>query len=151
MNEQSSLDLSLDLFRLIKQFPYLKFNPQVIDGLTRSEVGLLLAIWINHNAEQAAFSASEISNLLQITPAGVTHLVNPLERKGYIERLHDANDRRVVRLRLSEKGAQATAGIVADIRQQIAGLMRHLGEEEGGTFVRLLVKTMDYFASQAGS
>jgi DNA-binding MarR family transcriptional regulator len=32
--------------------------------------------------DHPAITVSEISTLLQVTPAGVTHLINPLEEKG---------------------------------------------------------------------
>ena len=56
--------------------------------------------------DKQAFTVTEISNLLQITPAGVTHLINPLEEAGCIERLQAPKDRRVVLIGLTDKGTQ---------------------------------------------
>lgn len=151
MKEQTTLDLTLDFFRLMKRFLHLRLKQKSIDGLSRSEVELLLVLMMNLNEDKAAFSATEISNLLQITPAGVTHLLNPVEKAGFIERLHDPNDRRIVLVRLSDKGTEAAEIIRADVREQLIGLINHLGEEDSKTLVRLMMKTIDFFTPQSES
>ena len=90
MKEKTSIDFTHELFQLIKQFPNLKLKQSAIIGLTRSEYELLVILKMNIDGQRTAISVSEISNLLQITPAGVTHLINPLEEKGFIKRLPDS-------------------------------------------------------------
>ena len=91
---------------------------------------------------------TEISGLLQITPAGVTHLINPLEEAGYIERLPDPNDRRIVRIGLTEKGTQVAKALIAEVQENLLGLVNHLGEEDSKTLLRLMSKAIAFFASQ---
>jgi DNA-binding MarR family transcriptional regulator len=149
MKKKTSLDLTHDvLFRLMKRFPPLKLKPSVITGLTRSEYELLATLMLNLDDEKTALSVTEISNLLQITPAGVTHLVNPLEERGYIERLRHPNDRRVVLIGLTDKGTEAAEALIADVQEQMIGLLNHLGEEDSKTFIRLMSRAIEFFASQ---
>jgi DNA-binding MarR family transcriptional regulator len=149
MKEKTSLDLTHDvLFRLMKRFPPLKLKPSVITGLTRSEYELLATLMLNLDDEKTALSVTEISNLLQITPAGVTHLVNPLEEAGYIERLPDPNDRRIVLIGLTDKGTETAEALIADIQGQLIGLINHLGEEDSQTFFHLVSRAIEYFESQ---
>ena len=107
MNENFPRDLIYNLFQLIKQFPPSKFKQKSSDGLTQSEHELLMVLAINHNKYKKAITVTEISNLLQITPAGVTHLINSLEESGCIERLQAVKDRRIVLVGLTDKGNQA--------------------------------------------
>jgi DNA-binding MarR family transcriptional regulator len=149
MKEKTPLDLTHDvLFRLMKRFPPLKLKPSVIAGLTRSEYELLATLMLNLDDEKTALSVTEISNLLQITPAGVTHLVNPLEERGYIERLQHPNDRRIVLIGLTDKGTKAAEALIADVQEQMIGLLNHLGEEDSKTFIRLMSRALEFFASQ---
>ena len=149
MQKKTSLDLTHGvLFRLMKRFPPLKLKPSVIAGLTRSEYELLATLMLNLDDEKTALSVTEISNLLQITPAGVTHLINPLEEAGYIERLPDPNDRRVVLIGLTDRGTETAEALIADIQRQLIGLINHLGEEDSQTFFRLLSRAIEFFASQ---
>ena len=150
MKEKESLDIALEIFRLIKQFPLPrpKLKKNSIDGLTRSEYELLVMLVISRGDDKKAFTVTEISNLLQITPAGVTHLINPLEEVGYIERLQAPKDRRVVLIGLTEKGNQVADAMILEIQEQLIGLVNHLGEKDSETLFRLLSKSINFFNEQ---
>ena len=49
-------------------------------------------------------SASEVAKELHLTPGTLTATVDRLVRKGYVERVRSADDRRVIRLGLTKKG-----------------------------------------------
>src|SRR5512141_3058796 len=98
MNAEASRALARDLFQLMKQLPRSRLTPDSVEGLTHSEHEFLLLLAICYDKAGAALSVTELSTLLQITPAGVTHLINPLEQAGFVERLQAPNDRRIVRI-----------------------------------------------------
>ena len=148
MEEKTSLALTCELFQLMKQFPRPKLKQSSIDGLTRSEYELLVMLVMRLGKDNDALTVTEISALLQITPAGVTHLINPLEETGYIERRQDPNDRRIVRVRLTNKGTQVAQALVAEVQDHLVGLVNHLGEEDSRTLIRLMAKAIEFFAPQ---
>ena len=148
MKEKTALALTRDLFQIMKQFPRPKLKQSSIDGLTRSEYELLVMLVMSLDGDKKAFTVTEISNLLQITPAGVTHLINPLEETGYIERLQDPNDRRIVRIGLTQKGTQVAEALISEVRENLIGLVNQLGEEDSKTLIRLMSKSIEFFASQ---
>jgi DNA-binding MarR family transcriptional regulator len=147
MREKTSVALTSDLFRLTKQFPRPKLKQGAVDGLTRSEYELLVMLVVHHGKE-TAFSVTELSNLLQITPAGVTHLINPLEEAGYVRRLQAPNDRRVVLVGLTDKGKHLAESLISELQEQLVGLVNHLGEEDSRTLIRLLSRSIEFFNSQ---
>ena len=148
MTNQDQLDLTQELFQLMKQFPRPKLKQSSIDGLTRSEYELLVMLVMSTKDGKGAFTVTEISNLLQVTPAGVTHLINPLEEAGYIERLPDPHDRRIVRIGLTDKGTQTAETLISEVRENLIGLVNHLGKEDSKTLIRLMSKSIEFFASQ---
>jgi DNA-binding MarR family transcriptional regulator len=149
MIEKTSLELTHDLLRLlIKRFPFPKlFKSSSVVGLTRSEYELLAILMMNLDDEKTALSVTELSSLLQITPAGVTHLINSLEERGYIERRSAPNDRRIVLIGLTDKGYEIAEAIIADIQEKLTGVVKYLGEEDSQTFVRLISRIIEFFAS----
>ena len=151
MDEKQSLQLIQDLLKLIKRFPHIKFKQSLIDDLSRSEYELLVILRMNLDDEKPAISVSEISNLLQITPAGVTHLINPLEEKGFVQRLSDRSDRRIVRVGLTAKGTKTADTMLAIIQEQVIGLINHLGKEDGETLMRLMSRAIAYVSAQLGA
>jgi DNA-binding MarR family transcriptional regulator len=145
MKKNTALELAHDFFRLMKQFPRLKLKHT--DGLTRSGQELLVMLVMNLDETEKALTVTEMSNLLQITPAGVTHLLNPLEETGFIERLPDPKDRRIVRIGLTDKGTQETAALISDVQENLVTMVNLLGEEDSRTFIRLVSRVIEHFSS----
>jgi DNA-binding MarR family transcriptional regulator len=148
MKQKTSLELTHELIQLMRQLPRLKLKKTTIAGLKQSEQGLLVILAINLGNDKKLFTVTEISNLLQITPAGVTHLINPLEELGFIERLQAPNDRRVVLIGLTDKGTKFSETLIAKAQEELIGLVNHLGEEDSKTAIRLMSKAIEFFASQ---
>ena len=151
MNQKISMDLTQELFQIMKRFPRPKLKQSSIDGLTRSEYELLVMLVMNLDENKTALSVSDLSDLLIITPAGVTHLINPLEDRGYIKRLQDRNDRRIVLIGLTEKGTEVAETLIAEVQEQLIGLVNHLGEEDSKTLVHLMSRAIEFFDSQFGN
>jgi DNA-binding MarR family transcriptional regulator len=145
MQQQPPLLLTQDIVRLMKQFTGLKIRP--IAGLTRSEQELLLRLALSFNETKQALTVTGISGLLQITPAGVSHLLNPLEENGYIERLSDPKDRRIVRIGITDQGTHEAAAVMADIQAMVVEMVNLLGEEDSRTFLRLLSRVFEHFSA----
>ena len=148
MEEKSSLALIQNLFILIKRFPHISFKENLINNLSRSEYELLAILRMNLDDDHPAISVSEISDLLQVTPAGVTHLINPLEEKGFVQRFADRSDRRIVRVGLTAKGSATAEAMLAIIQEELFGLINYLGAEDGETFLRLLGRAVEYLSVQ---
>lgn len=49
-------------------------------------------------------TSSQVSKEMQITPGTLTAAINNLARKGYVQRIKESTDRRVIRLGLTRKG-----------------------------------------------
>jgi len=64
-------------------------------------------------------SMSRLANLIDRTKPTVTTLVNKLERRGYVKRIADPEDNRVVNVRLTDK-----AIALADEFEQVSEMMR---------------------------
>jgi DNA-binding MarR family transcriptional regulator len=148
MKSAQAFALADELLRIINEFPRLDFREYSIEGLTVSEKGLLLMLAMNPGEGKLGLPAAEISHLLKITPGGVTHLLKPLEKHGYIERQAEAHDRRVARIRMTGKGKYAAKMMVAEARRQVVGLIENLGEKDSRKLVQLISRSMDYFATR---
>ena len=146
MNATTSIELTHELFQIMKQLPRLRLTQNSPEGLRRREYDLLVMLALNLDAETQALPVSELGNLLQITPAGVTHLLNPLEELGCIRRLPDPNDRRVVLIAPTEKGKEIADNLIAIVQEKLIGLVHHLGEEDSATLIRLMSKMITFLS-----
>jgi DNA-binding MarR family transcriptional regulator len=113
-------------------------------GLRQSEFRLLTTVSYYAGPESSGIKISELSKSLQMTPAGATHLVDALEENGYLERLADPNDRRIVLIRLTTKGEDQIKATEAHFFDTFKGLAAHLGEHDSKELIRLLKTSLSF-------
>jgi DNA-binding MarR family transcriptional regulator len=148
MATETDQALTHELFQLMKRFPRPNMALRAREDMTRSEYELLGMLVLRFEGSQKALSIGEISNELHITPAGVTHLINPLEEKGLIKRLKDPNDRRIVLIGITEKGIIAAEELMAEVQENLVGLINFLGEEDSRKLIELMNKVTDYVSTR---
>lgn len=107
-------------------------------GLRQSEFTLLTTVSYYTSADSNGIKISELSRTLEMTPAGATHLVDALEGAGYLERLSDPNDRRIVLVRSTPKGEKQIKETEAHFFDVFKELANHLGENDTKELIRLL-------------
>ncbi len=88
---------------------------------------------------------SELSNTLNVASPTITQQINNLETHGYVERSIDKEDRRVVRIKLTEKGLQAQRKAAEAFLVTVNGLVEYLGEEDTEKLAELMTKVSYYF------
>ncbi|MEK4038176.1 MarR family transcriptional regulator [Paenibacillus sp. FSL F4-0122] len=97
----------------------------------------------NHSDEEG-LKVSEISRLLGFTPPTITQLINSLEAKQMVERHADPSDRRVVRVKLTERGKELTRKAEHYRDVMLDKLVQHLGEKDTKQLTELLLKVHEY-------
>lgn len=73
---------------------------------------------------------SELARTFNVTMPTITRAVETLVEKGYVERQPDADDRRRIYLRLTEKGAEISDYAHAQFRSAISSFLSPLGDEQ---------------------
>ncbi len=69
------------------------------DRISFSQFSILRAI-----GKYGPMPMSKLSEHMLVAPANITGLVDRMERKGYVERTRDQQDRRLFKIELTEKG-----------------------------------------------
>lgn len=106
-------------------------------GISNAAFNLLMIL---HNSKDGARSLHEISDLLLVSRANVTGLIDCLEQRGFVAREIDARDRRVRIARLLDTGRALLEQVLPEHHQAIQRLCAQLPEEERATLVTLLRK-----------
>ena len=88
-------------------------------------------------AAEDGISQKEMQTRLAITPASLSELLNKLAEKGLVIRTRDENDRRRIRLSLTDKGRQAI-DVLASAKDE--ELFAALNQEERAQLRQLLEK-----------
>jgi len=104
-------------------------------GLTRTELRILRSLSANGPSPMARFAAE-----LYMTPASITSLVDRLEAEKLVERERISEDRRVVNVRITQKGLDSMGVGLKLYNQFISQAMKSLSKEEARQLVALLTK-----------
>lgn len=152
MTKPNTTDLlTQELAQTFNQFRRLGPPKGAHHGLKPGEFFLLTTLINSMPSDAAGLKASDLSNRLQVTPAAVTHLINDLEKAGYVERVSDPSDRRIVLIRPTEAGVKMMEVANARFLDNLKGLVEFLGEDDSREFIRLIALAMTYFKSTLNS
>lgn len=150
MNEFSEI-LAQDLLRIFSQFKRSSGQPPFTKlGIKPSEFVLLHLLLEHCDDTSVGMRVTEISEKLEITPSGVTHTINSLEKGGYIERFDDPSDRRIVLVRATDKSKEIIKKLYAERVQFVERLVTFLGEQDSKEFIRLFSKSLDFIKERRG-
>lgn len=73
----------------------------------RYKLSIAQAIALEILATKGRLKSSELANALSITTGGVTGITDKLEQEGFIQRIRDEGDRRVIFLNITDFGVNA--------------------------------------------
>ena len=96
---------------------------------------------LSQNAEP--LTMSQLSSELNVPMSTATRIVDGLVRGGMAERVDQPNDRRVVRVGISQNGRELYETGMAYNKQRIAKLLKDFTEEEQTQLLNLMDKLFD--------
>ena len=89
-------------------------------------------------------TSSEVAKELSITVGTLTVAINNLVKKGYVERLHSEDDRRVVKLGLTKKGKLLFRVHQHFHREMVKNILKGMEQEEEQALLRALKNLHDF-------
>jgi DNA-binding MarR family transcriptional regulator len=109
-------------------------------GLNRGEVGALSALRIAGPPHR--LSPTRLARGLMLSSAGITSRIDRLERRGFVRRLPDPDDRRGVLIELTDEGLDAVDAAVAANSVSERQLLERLDPEEINQLESILRKLL---------
>lgn len=138
----------MDYRKLAEQF-FLKSHQmkkfkhqQMLDESLQGEIITLLFI----NDKKDYVLPGEISTEMKISSARVATILNNLENKDFILRQIDETDRRRILVSLTKKGKEQAQKHKEKVINDIAKMLKLLGEEDAKELIRITSKIVDLFS-----
>lgn len=134
----------------------------VSHGISQGRFCVLMLLWRSTNACGAKLlgaddavagprTPAELAEAASVTRATMTGLVDTLERDGFVKRVPDTKDRRMMSVRLTAKGERFLRQFLPGHFRVTCAVMATLSESERKTLVRLLTKVQKQAAELHGS
>jgi MarR family transcriptional regulator, 2-MHQ and catechol-resistance regulon repressor len=118
--------------------PYIKL------GMNLSEVDVLAVL----ARSEAGFNCSEIAEMTLITKGGITGVLDRLAARGFVQRLPSREDRRSIRIQLTEKGVEFCrelfAKLVDDDEEIFAKALNPAQIKQLTKLLTLVVRSMEH-------
>lgn len=126
---------------------WIETRPQAWDGASSAQAGLLFLL-----ASRRQATVGQIATALAVAPAAVTNLSKRMEAAQLVERVGDARDGRVTRLRLTAAGSEASVQAGAVLQDLNQRLCAGFSDQELATVARWLtqVQQLETPSSVAG-
>jgi DNA-binding MarR family transcriptional regulator len=79
---------------------------------------------------EGPLSMKRLAELMDVSDAGATGIVDRMKKRGLIERRHGAGDRRVVLVYPTDAGAKVFSDMASHRREMLSGVFAELTDEE---------------------
>lgn len=101
--------------------------------LNRGNISFPQFFLLAYLSSEDYLTMSDIAKKMGHSTAAATGLVDRLEKLGYVERIHAAEDRRKIMVRITHKGTELVAHMRKEIAINLADVMSEMDEEETET------------------
>ena len=112
-------------------------------GINRGDLIVMQTIAKNAARPEKSVYVSDIQSKLYITKPAVSQILNALEKKGYVSREIDKNDRRKIAVTLTPNGQEILEQMKADADQMLETVISRLGEENTRQMIKLFTLMAD--------
>lgn len=118
--------------------------------LSQGEYLVLRNIWLSNSdlsscGKQGYIKAADLSDMLELSRPSITRILNDLEHRGFITRSIDKEDRRSVKIELTEAGIRAIEKANRGILSIAERLVASLGDSDTDKLIELIDKLTEIY------
>ncbi|MCD8035786.1 MAG: winged helix DNA-binding protein [Clostridiales bacterium] len=132
-------DVFVHLFYDILQLEETAIITEEFNDITNNDMRIIVAVGLDGG------NMSAIAGKLNITVGSLTTSMSSLVKKGYVVRQRSDKDRRVVNIRLTEKGKRAYFRRAQFHMEMVDAALKGLSEEEITVLAKTLTSLADFF------
>ena len=112
-------------------------------NITMSEFILMREVEENTKESYNSMALTEVREYLSVSKAAVSQMLNSLEKRGYIVREIDPNNRRNIIVILTEEGKTAFEKKNQEFYDRFEMVIRGIGEKDVSQFIAMINKMSD--------
>jgi len=100
-------------------------------GITRVQIMTLRFVSYNNECK-----TSDIAEFLSVSRPDATRIVDTLVNKGFINRIYDKNDRRVIRLKITTEGIRVFEDIKKELITNFSEIINKMEKEDAEALMK---------------
>lgn len=106
------------------------------------DIMILKEIYTTNDSHRMTISS--LAKVMKVTNAAMSQIINGYEKKGWIERVRDENDRRSVYVQVTKETVDRLKNAWLTHQERMLDFLDYLGQEDSVHLVRILDKALDY-------
>lgn len=138
--EETLNELLVKLFKDILEIEAKSLITEEFKDITYNDMHIIEAVGIDEPRNMKM-----VAKLMSVTTGTLTKAMDALCDKGYVIRERSTKDKRVIKLRLTDKGKSAYYHHEQFHRQMIKNIAAEMNEQETEILIYALAKLVDYF------
>ena len=138
--EETLNELLVKLFKDILEIEAKSLITEEFKDITYNDMHIIEAVGIDEPRNMKT-----VAKLMSVTTGTLTKAMDALCEKGYVVRERSTKDKRVIKLRLTDKGKSAYYHHEQFHRQMIKNIASEMSEQETEVLIYALAKMVDYY------
>lgn len=138
--EETLNELLVKLFKDILEIEAKSLITEEFKDITYNDMHIIEAVGIDEPRNMKT-----VAKLMSVTTGTLTKAMDALCEKGYVVRERSTKDKRVIKLRLTDRGKSAYYHHEQFHRQMIKNIAAEMNEQETEILIYALAKLVDYF------
>ena len=131
--DKADAGLSDELIEVLRQYYYMKI-PLGLENFMQGEMKVLS--YIHYTAGGGEIATGDIVSALDMTGGRVAGILRPLEKKGFISRRTDENDRRRIMVSPTPAGSDYVENGRELLRSRLSAIINAMGSKSAENFIR---------------
>jgi len=115
-----------------------KFARYQVSELSQSQITLPQFLILNCLAHSGESKMKDLAAFMHVTTAAMTGIVDRLVRDGYLKRLYDSQDRRIIKADLTVKGKELLSKIRQQRRKLVIKVFSKISDQDRRDYLRIL-------------
>jgi DNA-binding MarR family transcriptional regulator len=147
MSEPSLLEFADKINQIMPEI-FKKFIRRQTSELFKGKVTLPQLFILNFLDKEVQSRMTDLAHFLNVTTAAATGIVDRLVKYGYVQRLHEPLDRRIIKIKLTSKGLELLKKINQQKRQMIIDIFGKISQVERQDYLRILMRIHDILTKE---
>lgn len=145
-------ELSLSEFadRLNETIPLVmrEFARRQLKELYKDKITLPQLLILEFLHKEGEPRMSYLAHFMNVTTAAMTGIVDRLVRDSYAARVYDTQDRRIIKIKLTNRGLELLKNINEQRRKMVVRIFGRLPEDDRGEYLRILTAIKDILSNE---
>ncbi len=127
------------------------FSHKMNNEIYKGKITLPQVLILDLLSREGPSKMTDVAREMKVTTAASTGIVQRLVLLGYVQREFDQNDRRIIKIRLSNKGQELLKKLTRQRREIISKIFSQISEHDRSEYLRILMQVTELLKKEGNN